>query len=95
MPREPLGTFDLRFVRDKQKREVDFLVLRDQRPWMLLECRRSAGPPSPHLERFASLLGPRLVFQLVEESGAQEWFAIDNERRGQIVSADAFLALLP
>jgi uncharacterized protein len=90
-----LGTFDLRFVRDKQKREVDFLVLRDQKPWMLLECRRSADPPSPHLKRFASLLGPRLVFQLVEESGAQEWFAIDDERRGQIVSADAFLALLP
>ena len=26
------GTFELRYRRDKQKREVDFLVAKDQRP---------------------------------------------------------------
>jgi predicted AAA+ superfamily ATPase len=30
------GQFELRYVRDKSKREVDFLVLRDRRPWFLV-----------------------------------------------------------
>ncbi len=36
------GTFDLHFLRDKQKREVDFLVSRDEQPWMLVEAKASA-----------------------------------------------------
>lgn len=38
-----LGDFDLHFVRDKQKREVDFLVSRDQQPWFLVEVKSSGG----------------------------------------------------
>jgi len=30
------GRFELRYVRDKLKREVDFLVVRDRRPWFLV-----------------------------------------------------------
>ena len=29
------GEFDLHFVRDKEGREVDFLVVRDGKPWWL------------------------------------------------------------
>ncbi|MGH8137988.1 MAG: ATP-binding protein [Steroidobacteraceae bacterium] len=32
-----LGQFELRYVRDKRKREVDFLVVRDRKPWFLVE----------------------------------------------------------
>jgi uncharacterized protein len=32
-----LGRFELRYVRDKLKREVDFLVIRDRKPWFLVE----------------------------------------------------------
>lgn len=38
-----LGDFDLHFVRDKQKREVDFLVSRDQQPWFLVEVKSSGS----------------------------------------------------
>ena len=31
------GDFELRYLRDKQKREVDFLVVRDRKPWFLVE----------------------------------------------------------
>jgi uncharacterized protein len=31
-----LGRFELRYVRDKRQREVDFLMLRDRRPWFLV-----------------------------------------------------------
>jgi predicted AAA+ superfamily ATPase len=35
------GDFELRYVRDKQKREVDFLVVRDRKPWFLVEVKLS------------------------------------------------------
>jgi predicted AAA+ superfamily ATPase len=33
--------FELRYLRDKLKREVEFLVARDGRPWFLVEVRKS------------------------------------------------------
>lgn len=33
------GDFALHFIRDKQKREVDFLVSRDRQPWLLVEVK--------------------------------------------------------
>src|SRR5207245_6221806 len=31
------GDFELRYLRDKQKRDVDFLVVRDRKPWFLVD----------------------------------------------------------
>jgi predicted AAA+ superfamily ATPase len=89
------GNFDLCYIRDKEKREVDFLVLRNRNPWIMLECKRTDRSPSPNLLRFSKQLQPELTIQLVEQSGIQEKFAIDSKHRGQIVSADSFLALFP
>ena len=36
-----LGNFGLHFLRDKQKREVDFLLSRDGEPWLLVEAKTS------------------------------------------------------
>ena len=33
------GTYDLYFLRDKEKREVDFLVTKDEKPWFLVEAK--------------------------------------------------------
>lgn len=35
------GNLGLYFIRDKQKREVDFVVTRDQQPWFLVEVKNS------------------------------------------------------
>jgi len=35
-----LGRFSLHFLRDKDRREVDFLVTRQDRPWMLVEAKK-------------------------------------------------------
>ena len=37
-----LGDFGLHFLRDKQKREVDFLVSRNAEPWLLVEAKVSS-----------------------------------------------------
>ncbi len=37
------GDFGLHFIRDKQKREVDFLVSRDRQPWFLVEVKHGSS----------------------------------------------------
>ncbi len=35
------GQFDLYFIRDREKREVDFLVTKNKKPWFLVEAKLS------------------------------------------------------
>ncbi len=59
-----LGEFELRYIRDKQKREVDFLVVRDGRPWFLVEAKHAVSQLSPHLRYFQEKTGARHAFQV-------------------------------
>jgi hypothetical protein len=52
------GDYDLRFVRTRDGLEVDFLVLADGKPWMLLECKTGAKEPSKLLRRFGEIWHP-------------------------------------
>jgi hypothetical protein len=60
------GDFDLHYVRDKEKREVDFLVLRDQSPFLLVECKRSEHNIFPPLRYFRDRLKVPHAFQVIE-----------------------------
>jgi hypothetical protein len=62
-----LGEFELRYVRDKEKREVDFLVVRDGRPWFLVEAKLRDTALSPSLGRFQGRLKAAHAFQVVVE----------------------------
>ena len=59
------GHFELRYLRDKQKREVDFLVVRDRKPWFLLEVKLSEKTLSPSLAHFQAQIKAPHAFQLV------------------------------
>jgi uncharacterized protein len=59
-----LGEFELRFIRDKQKREVDFLVVRDGEPWFLVEAKHGDAALSPHLAHFQAKTGAPHAFQV-------------------------------
>ena len=59
------GDYDLRFVRTRDGLEVDFLVLEEGRPWMLVECKTGEKEPSKQLRRFGEILKPKYQFQLV------------------------------
>ncbi len=63
------GDFDLRFVRDKERREVDFLVVRDGSPWCLVECKTNDVEPAAALLHFRERLRAPLAFQLVRRPG--------------------------
>lgn len=62
-----LGQFDLFYIRDKQKREVDFLVTKDQQPWILVEVKYADTDLSPVLALMQKQTGARYAFQVVIE----------------------------
>lgn len=60
-----LGQFELRYLRDKLKREVDFVVIRDRRPWFLVEVKTSESRLSEALAHFQAQTNARHAFQAV------------------------------
>jgi predicted AAA+ superfamily ATPase len=60
-----LGDFELRYLRDKQKREVDFVVIRDGVPWFLVEVKNSDTRLSSSLAYFKEATGAPHAFQVV------------------------------
>ena len=59
-----LASFELRYLRDTQKREVDFLVVRDGEPWFLVEAKHGSPGLSPHLGYFQRQTGAQHAFQV-------------------------------
>jgi len=59
------GEFELQYLRDKMKREVDFLVVRDRRPWFLVEAKLGDVTLSPALAHFQAQTGAAHAFQAV------------------------------
>jgi len=62
-----MGSFALHYLRDKQKREVDFLVVRDGQPWFLVEAKVSDATLSPALQHFQRQTGAAHAFQVIEK----------------------------
>lgn len=59
------GKFELYFLRDKDKHEIDFLITQNKKPWVLVEVKSSAKEPiSENLYRFQSQLKAPHAFQL-------------------------------
>lgn len=56
--------YELRYIRDKEKREVDFLILRERKPFAIFECKWTEGPPSKALQYYSQKLKINRVFQL-------------------------------
>lgn len=60
------GEYGLYFLRDKEKREVDFLVTKDEKPWFLVEVKASSnGGISKSLYHFQKQTSAPHAFQVV------------------------------
>ena len=88
------GEFELRYLRDKQKREVDFLVVRDRKPWFLVEVKASDEQLSPSLVHFQNQTKAEHAFQVVL---ALPFENVDcfRESRPAVVPARSLLSQLP
>lgn len=60
-----LGQFELSYIRTKQKKEVDFLVIRDRKPWFLVEVKKANTVISSALTAFHRQLKTAHAFQVV------------------------------
>jgi hypothetical protein len=63
-----LGEFGLWYIRDKQKREVDFLVTRNRKPWFLVEAKLAETRLSPSLAVMQEQTGAGHAFHVVVEA---------------------------
>lgn len=62
------GNYELYYLRDKEKREVDFLLVKDNQPWILIEVKNSDnGRPSKSLFYFKEALDVEFAFQIAIE----------------------------
>lgn len=82
------GDFALWYVRDKERREVDFLITERRRPYVLLETKLADDRPSPALRYFRERLLPKHAIQLVREGLPAKGHGL------VIVPADRLLAIM-
>lgn len=80
---------ELFFLRDIERKEVDFLVTFDKKPWFAVEVKKSDSALSKELRYFAKKLDIPYAFQIV---GSEH---IDHYKEGiRIMSVEKFLAAL-
>ncbi|MCC6273859.1 MAG: ATP-binding protein [Deltaproteobacteria bacterium] len=84
-----MGNFELSFLRDRDRREVDFLITEAKKPWLLVEAKWGDSQVSESLDYFANRLQIPAV-QLIGQSGFQK-----QAGRVQVCSADRWLRALP
>lgn len=63
------GDFALYYVRDREKREVDFLITDRRKPHALVETKLTASDVDSNLRYFADRLKPKYAVQVVREPG--------------------------
>ena len=79
---------ELRYFRDTDKREVDFVLVKDKKPWKFIECKMKGKDVSPHLRYL------KLKFPEVDSSQVcyEENVDFTNSDGIRVISACKFLA---
>ncbi len=58
--------FELCYIRTKEKQKVDFCIVREGKPWMLVECKSQSTALSGVLKKFAAQFPSAMAFQLTK-----------------------------
>jgi predicted AAA+ superfamily ATPase len=89
-----LGEFELGYLRDKERREVDFLVARDGDPWFLVEVKHRRDSLGEALAYYQKQLGAPFAFQVVMDANYVDADCFAQPRGPTVVPAKTFLAQL-
>ncbi len=81
------GTFELFYLRNKEKQEIDFLIVRDQIPWLPVEVKQNDTTPSPNWKKFLPQLPCKLAVQVCLCPGV--WNVHRQEDRTLVVASAA------
>ncbi|MBI5300212.1 MAG: ATP-binding protein [Deltaproteobacteria bacterium] len=88
-----LGNLSLHYVKDKEKREADFLIVNEKKPVLLIECKSKIKTVSESLRYFAHHLRVPRVMQLSMDS-QESWLTEDKSIKREVASAATFLKQL-
>src|SRR3989338_4540191 len=88
-----LSDFELHYVRNKEKEEVDFLITKNHVPFLLAEVKLSDAAPSKSLLKFQSVLNVPAV-QLVNKPGLCRIIS-NHKQQTLIITASRWLSGLP
>ena len=61
------GDFELFYLRNKDKQEIDFLIVRDGEPWLPVEVKTGSTSPSPNWRRFLPDIGCKRALQITDK----------------------------
>lgn len=76
----------LHYLRDREQREVDFLITIDNKPWFAVEVKNSSRNISKPLKFFTAKLNIPFSYQVINEKG------VDFIEKGvRVISVDKFL----
>ncbi|RIL11182.1 MAG: hypothetical protein DCC75_02835 [Proteobacteria bacterium] len=67
--------YELRYIRDKEKREVDFVITKDGKVDELIEAKVSEDAPGTSIRYYQRLLKPRRAVQIVRDLKAARFVA--------------------
>jgi predicted AAA+ superfamily ATPase len=89
-----LGNFDLGYLRDKEKREVDFLVIRDGKPWFLVEVKHRDESIGGALKHYQEQVKAPFAYQVVIDADYVDRDCFENPGGPVVVPASTFLSQL-
>lgn len=89
-----LGDFQLNYLRDRNQKEVDFVVIKDSKPWFLVEVKNSDKTISPSLSFFQEQIKAPFAFQVILEMDYVDTDCFSAQNRPMIVPAKTFLSQL-
>jgi uncharacterized protein len=70
---------ELRYIRDSDKREVDFVVLKDKKPEFAVECKFSDKKLSPHLSYFKERTSIKKFYQVFYKADDKNYSYTKND----------------
>jgi len=88
-----LGEFSLNFIRNREKQEVDFVLIKKNKPFLLIETKLSNDTPGKSLIKFQNMLNIDTVL-LVDKPDVCKKIS-NKQNKILIISADHWLSYLP
>jgi len=89
-----VGNFNLGYLRDKNQREVDFVVIKNDKPWFLVEVKNTETSISPWLTYYQQQLKVPFAFQVVIEKEYVNADCFAHTGPPLVVPAKTFLSQL-
>ncbi|KPA10108.1 ATPase [Candidatus Magnetomorum sp. HK-1] len=81
----------LNYIRDREKREVDFLLLWEDKPWMLVECKVGKPTNMNHIKYFGNKLNVDQKFFVIK---SDRFDYLDKNNNIRVIPAEKFLMAL-